>query len=63
MIKIKNKAQLMSVENRTIKIARQILNDAIAAKKFTHGLIRKKYKIKAVATPKAFISRRIQTIK
>ena len=63
MIKIKNKAQLISVENITIQIARQILNDAITAKKFTNGLIRKKYKIKAVASPKLFIGRRIQHIK
>ena len=43
MIKIKNKAQLISAENKTIKLARQILNDAIASKKTTHGLIKKTY--------------------
>ena len=41
MIKIKNKAQLISIENETIKIARQILNNAISAKTFTHGMIKK----------------------
>ena len=62
MIKIKNKAQLISAENKTIKLARQILNDAIASKKATHDLIKKKHTIIAIATPKAFIRRRLQNI-
>ena len=41
MIKIENKVQLTAIENRTIKIARKILNDAIAAKKVTNTLIEK----------------------
>ena len=41
MIKIKNKAHLISAENKTIKLARQILNDAIASKTSIHGLSKK----------------------
>ena len=60
MIKVKNNAQVRKIEDKTIKLAKMILNDAIASKQFTSALIRKGYKIKEVANPKHFVMRRLR---
>ena len=63
MIKVKTNTQLHHIENKTIRILKDMLNDAIASKKATKTLQKKGYKIKEVASPHAFIMRRLQDIK
>ena len=63
MIKVKTNTQIHEIENKTIRILKHILNDAIASKKATKALQKKGYKIKEVAHPHAFIMRRLQHMK
>ena len=63
MIKVKTNTQIHEIENKTIRILKDILNDAIANKKVTKAIQKKGYKLKEVASPHAFIMRRLQHIK
>ena len=63
MIKVKTNTQLNHIENKTIRILKTILNDAIASKQTTKMLQKKGYKIKEVVHPHEFIMRRLKMIK
>ena len=63
MVKVKTSAQIDKVHDKTIRILKNMLNDAIASKKITKALQKKGYKIKEVAHPHEFIMRRLQHMK
>ena len=63
MVKVKTSAQIDKVHDKTIRLLKNMLNDAIASKKITKALQKKGYKIKEVAHPHEFIMRRLKMIK
>ena len=64
MIKVKSNRDIDKIHNDTIQILKDILNDAIASKKFTKTLLKKgEYKTLEILQPRAFIMRRLKHIK
>ena len=62
--KIKSNKDIDKIYNETIRILKDILNDAIASKKFTKTLLKKgEYKTLEILQPRAFIMRRLEHIK
>ena len=60
MIRVQSLSHMKKIENDTIKLAKQILNDAKAIKYATNKLKKKGYKITHMASPELFIKKRLR---